>query len=55
MADPEPAPQFSDHLCEVFANAVLEWTRKHHPERLLPDEEYEAWLKQHAPDAAKVP
>jgi hypothetical protein len=55
MAEPANDTRFSDQLCEVFSNAVLEWTRKHHPERLLPDEEYAEWLKQHAPVAAKDP
>ena len=55
MPQPDTVPQFSDQLCESFTNAVLEWTRKNHPERLLPEAEYQAWLKQHAPVAAKDP
>ena len=37
---PRPLPpRFSNHLLSTFVQAVVEWTREHHPERLSGSED----------------
>jgi hypothetical protein len=37
VPEPQPEPlRFGPHLLEELTQRVLEWTREHHPERLLP-------------------